>query len=298
MSGAFSLRRRLKLHPRSSKDFFDALLSLGMLQRRNESYRNTPETNFFLDKAKPSYIGGLLEMMNRRLYGFWGSLTEGLKTGKPQNEIKAGEDLFTAIYGDPTRLRVFLHSMTGLSMSSAKAIAKKFPWSDYRTFFDIGTAEGGLPVQIALAHKHLTGGGLDLPVVQPIFEEYIRSFKLEKRLRFIPGDFFKDPVPKADVLIMGHILHDWNLEEKRMLIKKVYDALPKGGAFIAYEMIIDDERRKNTAGLLMSINMLIETQAGFDYTSKDCTKWMRDAGFRRTYAEHLAGPESMVVGIK
>ncbi len=293
-----TLSQRLNLHPRGARDFYDALVSLGMLARTGELYSNTPETDRFLDRGKPSYIGAWPEMFNERLYGFWGSLTEALRTGKPQNEIKSGGDLFSALYSDPKRLKIFLHAMTGLSFGSATAMARKFPWSDYKTFFDIGCAEGGLPVQIALAHNHLTGGGLDIPPVQPIFQEYVSSFGLEERLRFVPGDFFKDSLPKADVLVMGHILHDWNLEEKLMLIGKAYEALPSGGALIVYGMIIDDERRENTGGLLMSLNMLIETQGGFDYTGNDCSSWMRDAGFRKTHVDKLAGPESMVVGVK
>ncbi len=293
-----TLSQRLNLHPRGARDFYDALVSLGMLVRTGELYSNTPETDHFLDRGKPSYIGAWPEMFNERLYLFWGSLTEALRTGKPQNEIKSGGDLFSALYSDPKRLKIFLHAMTGLSFGSAKAMARKFPWSDYKTFFDIGCAEGGLPVQIALAHNHITGGGLDIPPVQPIFEEYVSSFGLKERLRFVPGNFFKDSLPKADVLVMGHILHDWNLEEKLMLIGKAYNALPSGGALIVYGMIIDDQRMENTGGLLMSLNMLIETQGGFDYTGNDCSSWMRDAGFRKTYVDKLAGPESMVVGIK
>ncbi len=269
-----------------------------MLERQDGRYSNTPETDLFLDRAKPSYIGGILEMANARLYPFWGLLTEALRTGKPQNEIKSGEDLFEALYTDQARLKQFMHAMTGVSMGSAMAIAHKFPWQNYQTFIDIGCAEGGLPVQVALAHQHLAGGGFDLPVVQPIFEEYVASFGLSDRLKFYSGDFFADPLPRADVLIMGHILHDWNLDEKKTLLTKAYQSLSKGGALIVYETIIDDERRQNAHGLLMSLNMLIEMQGGFDYTGADCSSWMRDVGFSETYVEHLAGPESMVVGIK
>jgi hypothetical protein len=188
--------------------------------------------------------------------------------------------------------------MTGLSLGAARQIAQKFPWSDYRTFIDIGGAQGGVPVQLALAHPHLTGGNFDLPVVGPIFEKYVDGYGLGDRLRFYPGDFFNDQLPSADVLVMGHILHDWNLEEKRSLLKKAFDALPKGGALIVFEALIDDERRENTLGLLMSLNMLIETPGGFDYTGADCSRWMREAGFRETRVEHLVGPDSMVVGFK
>jgi O-methyltransferase domain/Dimerisation domain len=288
----------LELHPKSVRDFLDALVSLGMLERDGEHYRNAACTELFLDRNKPSYVGGLLEMANARLYPFWGSLTEGLRTGHPQNEAKVGENFFTALYQDADQLEQFLHAMTGISMGDAHAIAQKFPWDRYKTVIDIGAAEGCVLVQVAQRHPHLSGGGFDLPAVAPIFEKYVGSFGLGGRLHFYPGDFFAEPLPSADVLIMGHILHDWSLDEKLMLLRKAYEALPVGGALIVYESIIDDERRANTFGLLMSLNMLIETQDGFDYTGADCQSWMSDVGFRSTYVEPLAGPDSMVVGIK
>lgn len=188
--------------------------------------------------------------------------------------------------------------MTGLSRGANMAIAQKFPWAKHQTFVDVGTAQGDLAVQVAKAHPHLSGTGFDLPVAQPIFEEYAAQQGVADRLRFTAGDFFKDPLPKADVVMMGHILHDWNLDEKKHLVRQAYDALPRGGAFIVYEAIIDDERRQNAFGLLMSLNMLIETPGGFDYTGADCLGWMKDAGFRDGYVETLVGPDSMVVGIK
>ena len=292
------LAARLDLHPRSWRDFFDALTALGMLERDDGVYHNTPETALFLDRSKPSYIGGMLEMANARLYPFWSSLTEALRTGRPQNEAKHGGDFFAELYQDSDRLRQFLHAMTGLSMGAHKAIAATFPWERHRTVVDVGCAEGGLLVELALAHAHLTGEGFDLPAAQPHFDNFVRSFGLQNRLRFHAGDFFAAPLPEADVYVMGHILHDWNLEEKQALLAKTYAALPKGGALIVFEAIIDNERRRNAFGLLMSLNMLIETPAGFDYTGADCQAWLREAGFRDTYVQHLAGPDSMVVGVK
>lgn len=291
---------RLKLHPRSIHDFLDALVALGMLQRSADlRYSNTPETAAHLVRGRAGYVGGLLEMANARLYGFWGSLTEALRTGRPQNESKAGgRSTFEAIYADPQGLRGFLEGMTGISLPSARAIAAKFPWRDYRTFIDIGAAQGGLPVEICRAHPHLDGAGFDLPVVKPIFEAYAAQHGLSSRLRFIGGDFFNDPLPQADVLVMGHILHDWDLPTKKALLAKAHAALPPGGSLIVYEALIDDDRSVNAFGLLMSLNMLIETEGGFDYSGRDCSQWMREAGFRQTRVEHLAGPDSMVVGVK
>jgi SAM-dependent methyltransferase len=293
-----ALTKRLNLHPRSARDFFDALVALGMLKRTGTRYANTPETASFLDRAKPSYIGGMLEMSNARLYRFWGSLTEALQTGKPQNEVKTGDDFFGTLYADPQRLEGFLKAMTGLSQGTARAIAKQFPWKRYRSFMDIGCAQGGVAVEIALAHRHLSGRGMDLPIVRPIFEAYARAKGVDKQLAFHPGDFFKDPLPETDVLIMGHILHDWDLEEKMLLLRKAYEALPPGGAVIVHEALIDDARKRNAFGLLMSLNMLIETHGGFDFTGADCRRWMKEAGFRRTTVKALVGPDSMAIGIK
>jgi hypothetical protein len=292
------LAARIGLHQRAWQDFLDALVALGMLTREDGAYGNTPATAAFLDRAQPSYIGGMLEMANARLYPFWGSLTEALRSGSPQNEAKHGGDFFSELYRDRGRLKQFLHAMTGLSMGAHKAIAAKFPWERHATFADVGCAEGGLPVELALAHEHLTGIGFDLAPSGGPFDEYVRSFGLEQRLHFQPGDFFADPLPNADVIVMGHILHDWNLSEKQTLVAKAHEALPDGGALIVFDAIIDNGRRHNAFGLLMSLNMLIETPGGYDYTGADCQDWMRATGFRETYVEHLAGPDSMVVAIK
>ena len=289
---------RLGLHRRAARDFLDALVALGMLERDGDTYSNTQAGALFLDREKPTYIGGLLEMANARLYPFWGNLTEALRTGEPQNELKRGENFFAKVYADPQRLAGFLCAMTGVSMGAARAMTEKFAWREYRTFADLGTAQGALPVQVAIAHQHLEGIGFDLPPVGPHFEAYVSAHGLSQRLSFRGGDFFADPLPSADVFVMGHVIHDWDLDQRKFLIRKVYDALPAGGALIVYDAIIDDERKHNAFGLLMSLNMLIETPGGADYTAAECIDWMGEAGFKQLRAQHLVGPDSMVVGIK
>ncbi len=295
-----TLRGRLGLHPRSARDFLDTLVALGFLRRADGKYANTPAADFYLDRHKPSYIGGVLEMANQRLYTHWSHLTEALRTGKQQNEAKdaGSESPFLALYSDPARLKSFLAAMTGISHGANISIAQTIPWKQYRTFADVGAAQGDLAVQIALANPHLTGVGFDLAEVGPIFEEYVGQHGLSQRVRFHAGNFFEDPLPQADVITMGHILHDWNLEEKKMLLRKAYEAISPGGAVVAYDAVIDDDRSQNAFGLMMSLNMLIETPGGFDYTGADCRSWMKEVGFRETRVERLVGPDSMVVGIK
>lgn len=295
-----TLTTRIGIHPRSARDFFDSLVSLRLLERHDGKYSNVPDTDFFLDKHKPTYAAGFLEMANARLYPIWGSLTEGLRTGLQQNEGKNGDTgMIDALFKDPAGLRILLQGMTGQGMGGTmQALSKKFPWHKYKTFLDVGTAQGAYLVQIAQDHSGLTGYGFDLPPVQPLFEEYIREFGLQDRLHFVGGNFFKDDLPNADVIIMAHILHDWNLEEKQLLIGKAYEALPTGGALIVCDAIIDDDHRENTWGLLLNLNMLLETPGGFEYTGADGISWMKTAGFRHMYVEHLASVDSMIVGIK
>lgn len=297
--GGEELAVRLGLHPRAWRDFFDALVALGMLAREEGTYANTPETALFLDRSKPSYVGGMLEMSNARLFGFWGSLTDALRSGLPQNEVKHGGDFFGELYSDEDRLKDFLHAMTGLSAAAHKGIAAKFPWERYQTFVDIGCAEGGLAAELALSHRHLTGAGFDLPPAQGPFDEYVRSFGLEDRLRFQAGDFSADPLPEADVVVLGHILHDWGLEEKQALLAKAYAALPEGGAVIVSDAVIDDERRENAFGLLMSLNMLIETE-GRNYTPAEYSAWLEEAGFRHVETVWFDAPAAngAVIGRK
>lgn len=292
------LAGRLGLHRRAAGDFLDALVALGMLDREGSVYSNTPDTDLFLDRRKPSYVGGMLEMANARLYPFWGSLTDALRTGEAQNEVKSGGDFFAELYADPERLAGFLHAMSALSTGAAIAISQKFAFDSHTSVLDLGCAEGGVLAHILAGHEHLSGIGFDLPAAGGAFERHLRERDLHERASFVGGDFFTDEIPQADVIVLGHILHDWDLAQRKDLLARVFDALPEGGAVIVFDAIIDDDRRENAFGLLMSLNMLIETPGGSDYTGSECREWMREAGFTNAYVEHLAGPDSMVVAFK
>ncbi|MGE0828875.1 MAG: class I SAM-dependent methyltransferase [Hyphomonadaceae bacterium] len=298
-----ALEAELGLHPRGTYDFLDALVSLGLLARDGDGpagvYKNTPDTAIFLSKKSPAYIGGLLEMANARLYRFWADLTPALKTGQPQNEIKiSGASMFPELYSDPARLEQFMDAMSGASLGNFMAFAEKFDFSKYKTLADIGGATGLLACLAAARHPHLSCLTCDLPPVKPIAERRIKAQGLEGRVKADTIDFFKDEFPKADVITMGMILHDWDLETKKMLIGKAYRALPPGGAFVAIEALIDDARRTNAFGLLMSLNMLIEFGVAFDYTGAQFCEWCKEAGFQRFEIIPLAGAASAAVAYK
>jgi hypothetical protein len=293
-----ALIARLAIHERGARDFLDALVALDLLERDGDGrYANRPDCDAYLDRRKPVYVGGQLEHVNARLYGSWGRLTQALRTGAAQSEL-LGAGGYAALYAEEHAFAAFLKSMTDGSRKSAKELAARFAWNGYRTFIDIGTAQGSVPVEIAEAHPQLTGGGFDLPQLQPAFESYVRQHGLSDRLQFYPGDFLKEPLPSADVLVMGRVLHNWDLETKKMLLAKALQALPQGGALIVYDSLIDDLRRGPTHSLLASLNMLIETDGGFEYSGAECTNWMQEAGFGDVRLQPLGGPHTAVVAMK
>jgi hypothetical protein len=297
------LGAQLQLHPRAIPDFFDALVAMKFLDREGDGasakYFNTPEGELFLDEASPRYVGGILIMLNARLFKFWNDLPEALRTGKPQNEIKHGQKgMFEELYSDLPRLEQFMGAMTGLSRANFEMFAENFDFSKFRTLCDVGGATGLLSLEVAKRHSHLTCTSFDLPPVEPIAKKHIAAAGLESRVRTASGDFFTDPLPKADIITMGMILHDWNLEKKMHLIRSAYEALPSGGALVAIEALIDDARRENVQGLLMSLNMLIEFGDAFDYTGADFRRWCGEVGFKRFEVIPLAGPSSAAVAYK
>jgi O-methyltransferase domain/Dimerisation domain len=292
-----TLLSRIDIHRRGAKDFFDALAALGFLRRdANGLYSNEPDADRYLDRKKSTYIGGLLKHLNARHYHNWSLLTDALRTGMPQSGA-LGTGSYPALYADKGTQDLFLDGMTAGSLLAGQALAIKFHWGRYKIFIDVGTAQGCVPVEIPRVHRHLSGGGFDLPAVEPAFTSYVHKSGLSDRLRFYAVDFFSDPLPEADVLVMGRILHNWDLRTRKLLLNKAYQALSPGGALIVYDPLIDEERRV-AHGVLSSLNMLLETAGGAEYTGQECESWMKEIGFERVQIEPLGELHSAVIGTK
>jgi hypothetical protein len=293
-----ALAARLRIHERGARDFLDALVSLRLLERDSASrYANAPIAAAYLDARQPSYLGGLFDYLNEGMYPAWAKLTPALRTGQPQaGPLAAGG--FSTFYSDGAVAETFLRGMTGASLLVGRALAGNFPWSEHRSFADIGTAQGGIAVEIARAHAHLCGIGFDLPSVQKLFNHYVRGSGAQERVSFQAGDFFKDPLPRVDVLILGRVLHNWDIPTRQMLLDKAYAALPRDGALIVHDALIDDARQERPHCILSSLNMLIQTAGGSEYTAADCRGWMEAAGFTLARVVPLAAMQTALIATK
>jgi SAM-dependent methyltransferase len=297
---ASELMSRLGWHPRGTGALLDCLVGLGLLKRdRNGRYANTLRANLFLDRKKPSYIGGLMELSSKRLYDLWSGLGDLMSTGSPVAKEETGDnEFFATLYQHSDALKEFLSGMTGISTAEATLIAARFPWKRFRTFVDVGGAQGAFPTRVAMTHLHLTGINYDLAAVGPIFKEYVASFGLDDRLTFVAGDMHEGPLPQADVISFGHLLHGHSESTRRQLIGKAYAALPPGGSLLVYDAMVNKNSRYKFMSLLSSLNIMLETREGFEATTDECAEWFRDAGFRDVTITHLVGPTSMVYGFK
>ncbi|MFC6942616.1 methyltransferase [Salinirubellus sp. GCM10025818] len=300
---ASEIERKLDLHPRATRDFLDTLASLGFLERDGDGddprYRNTPETAAFLNKNDPRYIGGAIDIFNQQTYDVWGGLEESLRTGEPQGVIdETGEPLWEEMYDDPMELEAFAEGMAGLSKGNFVAFAKQFDFSDYDSMTDVGGALGDLSRIVARREPHLSITTTDLPEVAELAHERIQADGLEDRIDAVSSDYNEEPIPDADLVTASLVLHQENLETKKTLMEKFYDAVNPGGTFVAIDHIIDDDRQANTMGLMMSLNMLVYYGDAFDYTGEQFVSWAEDAGFEDVQIQHLNGPASMGIAHK
>jgi SAM-dependent methyltransferase len=286
---------KLRLHPRGVQDFLDALVALELLDRTGGAYRATSATSEYLDPAKADrYIGGFLKMYNNHLFPLWTHFEESLRTGKP---VLESPEIFDELYEMPEAKKDFLAAMDTVTRLATPGIIGALDWRKYRSFVDVGGAGGTLSGALARRFPELEGICYDLPTVRQQFEKLIAEQGLTSRVRFQAGNFFTEPLPSTDVIIFGHILHDWDVDRRRSLIRSAYQALRPGGVVLVYDAMIDDDRRAAAGPLLLSLNMLVVSPGGSQYTFADCKGWLTEAGFEDVMHTSL-GMESLVIGAK
>ncbi|HKT03962.1 MAG TPA: methyltransferase [Rugosimonospora sp.] len=287
---------RLGLNGRGLRDFLGSLVALGLLLRSGEQYANTEIADRFLARAGGEYLGGFLHRADAMLYPVWGRLGDALRTGEPQ-VADAGDGSFGHMIADPARLRQFLGMMDAMNGPVAGLLADAFDWSQYRSFADIGGARGNLAARLVTARPHLSATVFDLPEMAEPFAEHMDRHGTAASVLFTGGDFFADPLPSADVLIFGHVLHDWSAAQNAALLANAYESVPVGGAVLVYDAMLDPDV-PDLARMLVSLNMLLVTARGAEYPVADCRDWYRLAGFTDVTARPLGANDTLVIGYR
>ncbi|CAL9499737.1 methyltransferase [Streptomyces sp. enrichment culture] len=294
------LRRKLNLHPRFARHFLDSLVALELLEAHGDRYANSPVTDHFLDRGKPTCIGGFAEMTSDTFYPAWGRLTKALRTGQaqaPQPPDDADHLFRVNAKEQPDRVRRFMSSMDSHSTRIGEELAALIDWSDRTRFADLGGARGNLTAVIAKAHPHLRGICFDRPQSRPFFDEHIGRLGLADRVTFQAGDFFADPLPQADVLIYGHVLHDWGPDSRRILLERAHQALPEGGLLVIYDRMLDGSP-KDLSKLMYSMTFMLASAGGSEYSVDECRDWLTEAGFTQTSAQPLLHDHTVVIARK
>lgn len=284
------VRAELKLHGRGLSDLLNLLVALGLLERDAGRYGNTESTQRYLVRGTQSYIGGFLERSNRNLYPAYGRLSEALRTGEPQTGSS-----FEEVAGNPQILRQFVHMMDALTHTLGPQVAAAHDWTLHKSVLDVGGCRGNLVTQILTAQPHLEGHVFDIPQMEPFFDEKVAEVGLTGRVTFHGGSFFDvDELPAADVVVLGHVLHDWDPQQRRDLVALAYAAVHPGGALLVYDRMLEDEPL-HVDNLVISLDMLLVTDGGSEYAVTELFDHAAAAGCSDVTAEPLGHDDTLVV---
>jgi hypothetical protein len=313
------LQNILEMDMRPTEVFTTALVSLGLLKiiesnattsvgsidfNNNKRYSNSELADTFLVKGKPSYMVYFITMFYKRLYKSWNKLSVSLKTNKPIAEKEGGdaEAMFNQSRSTQSieQIQKFTHSMFGISVGPAIALTKVFNFSKHKKMMDIGGGSGVYAIQVVKDNPNMTAIVLDLEPVCQVADQYIKQFNLQQKISTKPLDFFKEEFPKdCDVAFLSHIIHDYDEEKCKLLLKNIYDSLPhENGIILISEWLLNDKKTGPIPAALMGLNMMIETSGGRNYSFAEISKMLSGVGFLDIEKRSLAGPAEIIIGHK
>ena len=269
---------RLALHPRLAGDWLAALARLGLLTEDAGRYANGPAAEHFLVPGGPYDLAGSVGQHGRVHFPLWGLLTEALRDGAAKSDARTGAGAAQDGRPDPERTRRFLAHMDAFNGFVAEELCRVLDWGRFTSVLDVGGARGNVAARLVLAHPHLRAVVFDVPGVEPFFDEHMAALGTTGRVRFAGGDFFTDPLPAADVAILGHVLHDWPEAARRALVAAAFHALRPGGTLLVYDAMLDDDA--GAEAFLQSLVCRLIRDGGGEYTVDAARAWVRAAGFR------------------
>jgi 3-hydroxy-5-methyl-1-naphthoate 3-O-methyltransferase len=303
-SGSITVQQFAEAHgfdPRPAEMLLTGCASLGLLQRAGAGYANTSLADEFLVRDMPYYFGGFVTMLDKRLYSGWDKLPDAMRHNRPTTwDPSKQTSLFDG--ADPQMMATFWQAMHSLSTFTARTLADAVDLSGFRKLLDVGGGSAAFDIELCRKYPNLSSTVYDLPFVTDIASQNIRTAGMEGRVTVHPGDFFAEPQFPAghDAILFSMIMHDWNEEQNRELLRKAHDALPVGGIVIISELLVNDEKSGPPAAALMSLNMLVETEGGRNYTPSEYRSWLTAAGFGKVDVRWFdaAGANGAVIGYK
>jgi acetylserotonin N-methyltransferase len=272
----------------------EACVSLGLLEKRGEDYINTPVADEYLRRSSPRTLSGYIRYSNTALYRLWGNLDDAVIEGGNRWTQTFGEEraIFANLFRTEEAKRDFLMGMHGFGMLSSPAVVAAFDLSPFRHLADLGGATGHLALAAVEKYPHIAATLFDLPEVIELAREHTAN-----RVELIPGDFFNDPLPSADLYALGRILHDWNEDKIRRLLDRIHAALPPDGGLLLAEKLLHEDRGGPVSTHMQSLNMLVCTE-GRERTLSEYTSLLRKAGFQKVRGHVTGAPLDAVLAIK
>ncbi|MGX9886897.1 demethylpremithracinone o-methyltransferase [Streptomyces sp. NPDC002276] len=265
------------LHSHLVSDWLDALVSLRLLTSDEGAYANSPHADHFLVPGRAHYIGGAVLQHGRVHYELWNRFSEALHDGKATSGRNITAGAVVDEQPDLDRARRFLDHMDTFNQFVAAELSRSLDWSRWTTFVDVGGARGNLAARLVTDHPHLKGTVFDVPGIKPLFDEHMAAHGTADRVGFAGGDFFSDPLPAADVILFGHVLHDHPEDSRRTLLAQAFNALPPGGTLLVYDAMLDAD--SEAGAYLQSLVCSVILDGGSEYRVRDISAWAQRAGF-------------------
>src|SRR6516165_3592068 len=295
---AEELAGRVNIHPIGCRRLLMALAKLGLVVRDGDLYHNS-ELGQYCSSQSAVNLGALSGRLEP-FYHMFEYLPDALREYSPRWQQALGtsqEAVFEALYEDPVRLRRFGQLMNALSTVQGQLIAEHFDFAPYDCLMDVAGGLGGQAVQIGLRQTHLRGVITDLPPMCVMARKYIETSGLHGRFTAIPADLFRGPFPPgADVILLGHVLHEWNDQNCRKILRNCFDALPPDGVLLISETVLGPDFSGSTLAHMKDLTMMVCCEPGArERTEAEYRCLLEETGFEITQFIRLDAPRDLII---
>jgi O-methyltransferase domain/Dimerisation domain len=298
---AAELAERLKVPADPCRHLLAGLLDMGLLRKEDGRFSNS-EIAAYLTSAAPVALEPLC-MWGSLFQPIWGHLDDAVREYSPRWQQTFGataQETFANLYSNPAALRQFCGLMSAYSIPQGKLLAEVFDFSKVHCVLDVAGGPGGLIIEVGRRYPHIKGIVMDLPPVCELADEAIQAAGLTGRFKSEFADLFTGPYPAgADAIALSWVLHDWNDDNCRKILRNCHDALPAGGALLITETVLNNDGSGTKFGLLMSLHMLVLCEPGArERTEDEYRTLLEETGFTVEKLVRLDAPRDLLIARK